>query len=238
MPNEVITIGGQIAVLAVLGLAGAAFRRQDFHLRWFVAALLLYVVYDVLLTRGMYQIPNWPPGANWNWLGKILSTSGTLLLAALPAFGYARAGIRLRQNKGLLVPLVVLALFAALFIYLALADGAGRSDAETIAFEWTMPGLDEELFYRGLLLLAMNEAFRARWTVWSAPVGYGGLLTSVLFGLAHAMSFGQGGFDFDLMTFAVTGVPSLFLLWLRERTGSVLLPILAHNMANGISTLF
>ena len=39
------------------------------------------------------------------------------------------------------------------------------------------------------------------------------------------------------MIFAMTGVPSLILLWLREQTGSVVMPILAHNVANGAFTV-
>lgn len=69
-------------------------------------------------------------------------------------------------------------------------------------------------------------------------MGYGGLLTSVLFGLTHALGYEAGAVDFDLMTFAMTGVPAMLLLWIRERTGSLLLPVIGHNIANGASTLF
>lgn len=40
-----------------------------------------------------------------------------------------------------------------------------------------------------------------------------------------------------LYDFLLTGVPSFLLLWMRERTGSIVMPILAHNIANGVSTL-
>ncbi len=39
------------------------------------------------------------------------------------------------------------------------------------------------------------------------------------------------------MTFAITGIPSLLLVWLRERTGSLLLPVVLHNYANVIGHL-
>ena len=242
MLNEMFLALGLIAIVTVLGFVGAVFHKGQFRHSWFLRGRLLYVVYvvyEALLTRGFYLLPNLPADAHWNWLGKILALAGTLAIAALPGLGYARSGLTLRQNKGSMsAALVVLAVFAVLFAYLALIDGEGPGDPETIAFQWTMPGLDEELFYRGILLLAMNEAFRARLTVFGAPIGYGGLLTSVLFGLAHALGYGPEGFNFDPMTFALTGVPSLLLLWLRERTGSVALPVIAHNMANGIPTLF
>lgn len=36
---------------------------------------------------------------------------------------------------------------------------------------------------------------------------------------------------------ALTGGPALLLVWLREKTGSLLLPVLLHNFANSISLL-
>jgi hypothetical protein len=36
----------------------------------------------------------------------------------------------------------------------------------------------------------------------------------------------------------MTGVPAFLLLWLRERTGSLVMPVIGHNLANGLSTIF
>ncbi len=127
---------------------------------------------------------------------------------------------------------------SALFFYMAISGADGRDDWETVAFQWTMPGLDEEVFYRGVLLVAMNEAFAKRISILGAPIGFGGLLTSALFGLAHGLSFGPGGFEFELGFFLMTGGPSILLLWMREKTGSILLPVIAHNIANGAFTMF
>jgi membrane protease YdiL (CAAX protease family) len=123
-------------------------------------------------------------------------------------------------------------------VCLPVSASYGRDAWETVAFQWIMPGLDEEVFYRGVLLVAMNEAFRARILVFGAAIGFGGLLTSVLFGFAHALSFQSGVYVFNSTLFGLTALPSLVLLWMRERTGSLLLPIAAHNVANGVFTLF
>lgn len=235
--QEFVQAAGAVAIIAVLGLAYAAVSRRQVDWTWFVGALALYLLHDFLLTRGFGAIPNVPEAADWNWLGKTMSLCGMLAVAALPAFGYRTAGLTLKQDEGWRAAWITGGVFAALFLFLAVGDGSGPDDVETILFQWTMPGLDEEVFYRGVLLLAMNEAFRERWSIFGAPISYGGLLTSVLFGLAHALTFAEGGFAFDYAAFLFTGVPSLLLLWMRERTGSVLLPILAHNCANGIGTL-
>lgn len=232
-----MTDAAQLGVVLALGLGGAALFRKSFRPGWFAAGLGLYVAYDFLLTSGFSLVPDFFPSASWNWTGKLMSLAGMLVIAALPAFGWRRAGLTLRQAPGSALAIIVLAALAGLFFYLAISGADGRDDWETIAFQWTMPGLDEEVFYRGVFLLAMNEAFTARWRILGASIGYGGLIATVLFGLAHGLEFEKGGLSFDAMSFAMTGGPALILLWLREKTGSVLMPIIGHNIANGASTL-
>lgn len=236
--NEMLTVASQLGVVIALGLVGAGLFRKSFSAKWFAAGLFLYVFYDFLLTRGFFLLPDLFPDASWNWTGKLMSIAGVLAVCAIPASGWQRAGITLRQGKGSIAAAIVLALLGGLFFYLAISNPDGRDDPETIAFQWTMPGLDEEIFYRGLFLLAMNEAFSARARILGAPIGYGGLIATVLFGLAHGLAYESGGILFDAIAFAMTGGPALILLWLRERTGSVLMPIIGHNIANGASTLF
>lgn len=228
---------GQLGILLAVAAAGVAVSPRNFRPRWLLAALVLYVVYDALLTRGFFALANVPADSQWNWAGKALAAGAMLLLALSPLAGARKVGLTLSQRQGIFAPAAVTAALGITFAVMAIADGVGPADMETILFQWTMPGLDEELFYRGVLLVAMNEAFRGRANVLGAPIGFGGLLTSVLFGLAHSLAYGDAGFSFDAGAFAVTALPSLALLWLRERTGSLVFPILAHNIANGIFTI-
>ncbi len=237
MNDELFTVLGQVGVIAAFGLLGAALHRRDFQWRWFVAALVLYIVYDGLLTRVFFTIPNWPLEANWNWLGKTMSLIGMLMVASLPMFGFRKIGLTLSHKPGLRTPLIVFSGLMAVFVYLAVSDPGETADIETILFQWTMPSFDEELFYRGVLLLAMNEAYSRRVKILGAGIGYGGLLTSLLFGLAHGFGYSDGSFYVEPMIVAMTGIPSLILLWLRERTGSLLLPMLGHCASNGLFTV-
>lgn len=237
--DELIRTLIETGILAGLGLLGAVFFRSSFRWKWLVAAIALNLAYQALLTRGFWMIPDPIPGAHWNWAGKFAAFAGTAAVMSLPAFGWKRCGMTLDQGPRWGGAIVMFTGLALLFFGLALSGADGQPDGpETIAFQWTMPGLDEELFYRGTLLLALNEAFRTRTNVLGAPFGYGGLLTSFLFGVTHALGYEAGAIEFDLMTFAMTGGPSILLLWIRERTGSLLLPVISHNIANGASTLF
>lgn len=235
--NGLIGIGGVLALLLVVGgLIGLADRKR-FAPRWLLIAGLLVAINDILLTRAYGRLPDLL-GGDWNWQGKLLALAATLALASLPAFGWRRAGLTLAQKPGSLkssIPVAVL--YCAFFLVIALAFPGEKPDAEDVAFQLTMPGLEEEVFYRGVLLLALDRAFTRRVRFLGVEWGWGAVLSCMLFGLAHAFGFSDGAFSFDAVTMALTAVPSFLAVWLRYRTGSVLLPIVLHNFGNSISLL-
>lgn len=236
--NAWLEIGLQVGVIAALACVLALLAPRMVRWRWLLLALGLMVFHDALLLRVYGLLPDLFAGRDWNWTGKLLATAGLLAVAALPAFGWRRVGWTLVQAPKSAPAWWSLGVLTAVLLGLAIRFGTGRADADTIAFQWTMPGIQEELFYRGVLLLALNEAFRARWNVLGARIGWGGVLSTVAFGLIHSLFYGNDGVSFDAAAFAMTAVPALLLLWMRERTGSLLAPVLAHNVANGVFVLF
>lgn len=223
-------------LLAAGGLIGLA-QRSRFSLSWLLVAALLVAVNDVLLTRGYGLLPRLI-GGEWNWQGKILALVATLTIAALPAFGWRRVGLTLRQEPGSLraaIPVAVL--YCGFFLAIALVFGGSDGSGEEVAFQLTMPGLEEEPFYRGILLFALDRAFTGRARLLGVDWGWGALLSCALFGLAHAFGYADGAFSFDPMIMALTALPSLIAVWLRLKTGSLLLPVLLHNFGNAIGLL-
>jgi membrane protease YdiL (CAAX protease family) len=148
-------------------------------------------------------------------------------------FGWRKVGVTLAQAPGSLrAALPVMALYCAFFVAIALAFPNDPVSGEDIAFHLTMPGLEEEPFYRGVLLFALDRAFLGRWRFLGVDWGWGALLSCLLFGMAHAFGYSQGQFSFDALTMALTALPSLIAVWVRLRTGSVLLPVVMHNFGN------
>ncbi len=237
MSNVLATLGLQFGVLVAGAVVWLVIARRGFHVGWFATALATYIVYDAFLSRFYRNVPNFI-GEDWNWTGKLMAIAIVLAIASLPAFGWRRVGLTWRQNRGSWSAWLLLAVLTGVIFYFAYTTGDGRSDWETIAFQWTMPGFDEELYYRGVLLLALNEAFAGRVNILGAPIGFGGLLTAALFGAIHTLAWRDGSISFDWMVFAMTGGPSLLLLWMREKTGSLLAPVIGHNVANGAFNLF
>jgi membrane protease YdiL (CAAX protease family) len=223
-----------LAIVAIIVGAGALFGwfdRARFRPQWLLLGGLLILLNDAALTNLYGFLPTPLPG-EWNWQGKLLALAITLAVAG--RIGWRESGLTLRQRKeGRPLTWAVFVLAAALFAGLALMSEGEGADAETLAFQWTMPGLEEEAFYRGVLLLAFDRALGVR-RMLGTELGWGGLLVTLAFGLAHAFSIDSGAVEFDPLSFALTAFPSLILLWLRARTGSLVLPVVAHNLANGL----
>lgn len=233
--NGLVGLGGTLALLLGVGMLIGCIDRQRFAPRWLVIAAVLVAVNDALLTRVYGLSPDLIAG-EWNWQGKILALGATLAIAASAAFGWRRTGLSLRQEPGSLsAALPVALLYCAFFVTIALAFPSDRPSGEEIAFQLTMPGLEEELFYRGILLLALDRAFTGRTRFLGVDWGWGAVLSCLLFGVAHAFGFSHGQFSFDALTMALTAIPSFIAVWLRLRTGSLLLPVLLHNFGNSIS---
>ncbi len=236
--NALIGLCGTLLLLLLAGGLIGLLDREGFAPRWLLIAALLVAINEALLTGVYGTMPNLLPDSDWNWQGKLLALAATLAIAALPIFGWGRVGLTLAQAPGSLKSaLPVLVLYCAFFVGIAVAFPGGTASGEDIAFQLTMPGLEEEPFYRGILLFALDRAFAGRVRFLGVDWGWGAVLSCLLFGVAHAFGFSNGQFSFDALTMALTALPSFIAVWLRLRTGSLLLPILGHNFGNAISML-
>jgi membrane protease YdiL (CAAX protease family) len=82
----------------------------------------------------------------------------------------------------------------------------------------------EELVMRGALLALAYRASPPRWTLWGAPIGWGGLVITAAFVALHGLRPG--------LLLGVAPAAMLYL-WLRARTASLAPPIVAHLLWNG-----
>lgn len=169
-------------------------------------------------------------GGDWNWSGKVYS----LLLAAAVIVALrirpAAVGLTLAQ-RNLGTSLVALVLFILWGLSLGLLFKPPVASAETLAFQATMPGIVEELVYRGvapaLLLGLVRGREPAQGIPWTVV-----LITALAFGLWHGLGYSGGGFSFDLMSALFPFIGSIAGGWLRFNSGSLLFPVLAHGAAN------
>lgn len=201
--------------------------------RILVTSAALFAVYlslDDLVTGlpNLFPIFNFIPG-NWNWSGKFLSLAFSAIVIFSLKLSPGAIGFRKQEHPN--IAWISLGLFVIWGGCLGAFFQPGVPDAETLAFQATMPGLAEEIAYRGIapaiLLALMNRKPRVNGIPWAVI-----LVTSIMFGLWHALSFSHGHIEFDLMSGLFPFIGSIPGGWLRFKTKSLLAPVLGHSLAN------
>jgi len=91
--------------------------------------------------------------------------------------------------------------------------------------------IPEEFFYRGYIQTRLDETFRPKWNILGAKLGWGWIITCVVFALGHSLV------EFQWWHFAIF-FPSLVFGWMRARTGGIIAGALFHAWSNiGVSIL-
>lgn len=194
-----------------------------------LAALILGL--DDLVTGLASSVPALAVlGGGWNWSGKVYSLVLSIAVILMLRMDRKALGLTLKQRSPLLSVIAVLG-FIVWGTALGLLFQPGVADAETLAFQVSMPGLAEELVYRGIVPAVLLGALWSRAlpqsNYWPIIIG-----TAVAFGLWHSLGYSKGSFRFDAMSGLFPFIGSLAGGWLRFRTGSLLVPVLGHGLAN------
>lgn len=223
-----------LAVLAPLALF-AARRRPGAGRALVAAAGFLVISYVVHMLPRVGVLAD----LDWNWQGKTLELVWlAVLLLMLSRWAREDVGVR-RHDPGSLWPALRLIvggfLVMAGLVYLGAAtgdettmQGFGVFNVERLLFDVAHPNLVEELLWRGVLLALLDRALGTPWRLFGAKVGWGLVLTSLSFGLAHGLLFTDEGFVFSLGQILWTGFAGVLFAWVRARTGSVWLAYVGH----------
>ena len=214
-------------LVAVVFLAAAAVDRRVAVTFALLAAL--YVGLDDFVTGLPHALHFLSIGTEWNWSGKLLS----LLLSAVVIFALrlSPGAVGLKKPIHWKIGAVALVLFVIWGACLGLLFQPGHADTETFAFQSTMPGMAEELVYRGIVPAILFGLIRRRDPSYGIP-WIVILATSVAFGIWHGLGYAKGSFSFDAMGALFPFIGSIPGGWLRFKTDSILIPILAHGAAN------
>lgn len=183
-------------------------------------------------------------GLKFTWIGKILS----LILALGIIFSVSKEnreeiGFTTKRNSTKQVKFGILFFLGFLFFDVAfkliLFPKGGTFDFETFAFQATMPGLTEEIAFRGIGLWLLDKAFIPKWDFKGIKFGWGFFIITLLFGIGHGVVLTeQYQFKFDIITIVyLTLISSLSVGVLRKFSGNLVFPILGHNSINLINAI-
>jgi len=177
------------------------------------------------------------------WMGQLLE-----LLVSLAGFAWLlgwcnwprqELGLRLTFNPGtgagvrrFLLPLLLLELG---ILWWLIPGGKGDVGYHLLQIS---AGVTEELAFRGVLLALLDRAFPDRGRVLGAALGWGTVVSAVIFGLCHGLRV-EADFHVGLALgpMAIPLLGGLVLAWCRARSGSLLLPIWVHSGMNEVAQL-
>ncbi len=96
-------------------------------------------------------------------------------------------------------------------------------------------GVGEEVFYRGYIQSRVDQAFGRPWRLLGFEFGVGLIVSSLLFGLVHALNtvdYFHGRFDFGFSMGLQSVVVGLFYGLIRSKTGSVIPGAIMHGLSD------
>lgn len=168
--------------------------------------------------------------SRWNWSGQTYSLLFSFAVIAALGLKLSTIGAVMPQ-KNIRVGIIVLIVLIAVSVVLGLVFKPFPPSAETVAFQALMPGVAEELMFRGiapvLLLGLVRGAGPPQGIPWVVI-----LVAAVPYGVVHGLGYSGGAFSFDALYALYTYSGGIIYGWLRFSTGSLLLPILAHSLGN------
>lgn len=218
-----------IALILPLLLIFMKERTKENYLR-VLSIVVCYLVYYFALTLHYHFDCFDIIKGNWNWDGKIYGVIWGVAAYFIFRQRFADNNFfTLKQNKqGLKSALRVV----AVIISISILGGVVKDrdfNLETLIFQISMPGIDEEIMYRGVLLGLMCSALRGGGVAWRNPAI---IINGVLFGLVHALSISDGALQFSTMNFVWTWILGYGFGYIAIKTRSILLPMLTHNLYN------
>jgi membrane protease YdiL (CAAX protease family) len=107
----------------------------------------------------------------------------------------------------------------------------------TVVWQFVLSGFGEEFAFRGYIQSRLNQAFGRPVRLFGIPFGAGLIIASLLFGLWHAdntydpaIGLSSAAWGWGLWTF----VGSLIFGLIREKTGTLLAPGIAHGLPDAV----
>lgn len=219
---------------------------------WYVLLLFFVIGFvDNLLNTITIAYPetqliksnDWNNDLYCNWSPKIYSIFFALLLL-IPLKRIItpdEIGLKLKQNKNSIrFSLIVIVCVFLTSLIPGLLGNKGVFDAKTLLYLAIMPGLNEELIYRGFLLGFLNKLFDKRFRFLGTNFGWGVILTTIVFGLLHGFHLTENyQIQFDnAPNIILTGIYGFIFALMRERSGSLVFPIIAHSTIDFFHFLF
>jgi uncharacterized protein len=230
-----------IVVLPLVGLAIWQECKKGNSVQMRTLALLVVFFFVALSLARSSNAFNWLPSP---WQGMALEAIFALIVI-LGTRSARASGLSSKISRSAWQDVIFATLLLLMFVIirsvLLQITGISKSNnnfgLEFLLFQLTVPGITEELVYRGVIQSRLNDIFSKTWRLWNANIGWGLVITAILFWAIHAFQISDWDMSFRWQTLTLPLVVGVGLGWMRERSKSLLPSIIAHNLVNFLVTI-
>jgi membrane protease YdiL (CAAX protease family) len=199
---------------------------------------VIFILYQLILKAPKEFVALQVIKGQWNWTGKLLGILFGLLIYTvlknkLKPFDF----LRFKQDSKAFSKTIWAAVLMVCTSFFSYFDSPKELDWETLFYQLSMPGLDEEIMFRaillGLLLISLKDKIKiGKWSLGNPGV----LIIGILFGLVHALHF-KSTIEFEIYVFICTFLSGYIWSWITVESKSILLPVISHNLTNFLQNL-
>ena len=164
-------------------------------------------------------------------LNSVFSIAATLV-ALLVVSKERTANEKASSSKGGMQLLALVPAFSVAAMMASIDYGLILS---TAIFQFSFVGFGEEIIFRGYMQSRLNEGFGYPWKFAGVKFGPGLLITSILFGVLHLLNpFNplQGQYTLAIWSGINSTFGGFLFGFVREKTGDVLAPSIAHGLVD------
>jgi membrane protease YdiL (CAAX protease family) len=118
-------------------------------------------------------------------------------------------------------------------------------NTETFLFQLTMPGLAEEITFRGIFLAILNRYLGKPWKIGSVSFGWGIILVTIMFVIGHTYHYDKTTHILewtitsymDYVNILMVSLAGIVFGYIREKSGSIWPGVLLHNIVNSFGII-
>jgi membrane protease YdiL (CAAX protease family) len=203
---------------------GLSLRNLRYHLDVTAAALVPVAIASVPLAFVNYR----------QWSGALVMAG--VKIALLFALGWLLKRKPTRNESGILAGAVLLVACSNLTQRITLNNAVSA-----FVFYIFFLGIGEELLFRGYIQSRLNAAWGRPFRFFGVNWGWGIVITSALFGLMHIINIGGltgGNWQMEWWWGLWTFFGGLAAGFVREKTGSIVAPVVLHGLPQAIYSAF
>ncbi|VAV84151.1 hypothetical protein MNBD_BACTEROID02-494 [hydrothermal vent metagenome] len=224
-----------IYLLLILPLLIIGKKKENWK-KHYLIIFSVYLILDMVITSLPIQFEFLDfINLKMNWTGKVFS----YLLAIIFLLSYHKISLKefgitfTQKDNSKKFAIRTTLIVTLLMILYCIFIGRYKSSIENIMFQLTMPSIIEEVAVRGILLTLLSMVFIKNFKIGKTHFGMGVIITAVLFGLWHGLSI-SNEFEISMywIPFIYTGIMGFVLALVKEKTGSLLFPIIIHLIMN------